>query len=160
MVLTGDADHIISACMVVAHGLACACLQVRMEVSYRKQLFMPVTMEVHPANDQAHGKMEQWAPDSEKMQAELEGNRLSKTMNVSPSRFCLLQAGETHKPTQMHRHSLQTALFTSNVFLTAQVKEVFAQLPAMARWLLKHDMLLHLPCILRLHRELHILFGF
>ena len=36
---------------------------------------MPVAMEVHPVNDNAHGKLEAWAPDSEKMQAELEGNR-------------------------------------------------------------------------------------
>ena len=58
------------------------CVQVRMEVSYRKHLYMPATMEVHPVNDQAHGKMEQWGPDSEKLQAELEGNRLTKTLNV------------------------------------------------------------------------------
>jgi len=57
-------------------------VQVRMDVSYRKQLYMPATMEVHPVNDQAHGKMEQWGPDSEKLQAELEGNRLTKTLNV------------------------------------------------------------------------------
>ena len=59
-------------------------LQVRMEVSYRKHLYMPVAMEVHPVNDNAHGKLEAWAPDSEKMQAELEGNRVQKTLNVSP----------------------------------------------------------------------------
>ena len=58
-----------------------------MEVSYRKQLYMPVTMEVHPVNDALYGKMEQWAPESEKMQAELEGNRLSKTLNVSPMQY-------------------------------------------------------------------------
>ena len=55
-----------------------------MEVSYRKHLYMPVAMEVHPVNDNAHGKLEAWAPDSEKMQAELEGNRVQKTLNVSP----------------------------------------------------------------------------
>ncbi len=60
-----------------------AILQVRMEVSYRKHLYMPVAMEVHPVNDNAHGKLEAWAPDSEKMQAELEGNRVQKTLNVS-----------------------------------------------------------------------------
>ena len=56
-----------------------------MEVSYRKHLYLPAAMEVHPVNDQAHGKMEQWAPDSEKMQAELEGNRMSKNLSVSPA---------------------------------------------------------------------------
>ena len=56
-----------------------------MEVSYRKHLYLPAAMEVHPVNDQAHGKMEQWAPDSEKMLAELEGNRMSKSLNVSPA---------------------------------------------------------------------------
>ena len=60
-------------------------VQVRMEVSYRKHLYLPAAMEVHPVNDQAHGKMEQWAPDSEKMQAELEGNRMSKNLSVSPA---------------------------------------------------------------------------
>ena len=60
-------------------------VQIRAEVSYRKQLYMPLTMEVHPVNDAGHGKMEQWAPDSEKMQAELEGNRLSKNLNVRPA---------------------------------------------------------------------------
>ena len=61
-----------------------------MEVSYRKHLYLPAAMEVHPVNDQAHGKMEQWAPDSEKMQAELEGNRMSKTLNVSPAQLLLV----------------------------------------------------------------------
>ena len=57
---------------------------MRMVVSYRKHLYMPVAMEVHPVNENAHGKLEAWAPDSEKMQAELEGNRVQKTLNVSP----------------------------------------------------------------------------
>ncbi len=66
-----------------------------MEVSYRKHLYLPAAMEVHPVNDQAHGKMEQWAPDSEKMQAELEGNRMSKNLSVSPAEPFLSEHGSS-----------------------------------------------------------------
>lgn len=82
-----------------------------MEVSYRKHLYLPAAMEVHPVNDQAHGKMEQWAPDSEKMLAELEGNRMSKSLNVSPAKPSLLPVGSPPDwPLQVRGHALQPAL--------------------------------------------------
>ena len=80
-----------------------------MEVSYRKHLYLPAAMEVHPVNDQAHGKMEQWAPDSEKMQAELEGNRMSKSLNVSPAQASRMQLQLSSWPAP----ALQTASSTS-----------------------------------------------
>ena len=56
--------------------------QVRVEVQYRGDLALPVTLEAHVINDAAHSKVATWLPQSEKMQAELEGNRISRTLNV------------------------------------------------------------------------------
>ena len=51
-------------------------------MQYRGDLNLPVTLEAHVINDAAHSKVAAWLPQSEKMQAELEGNRISRTLNV------------------------------------------------------------------------------
>jgi hypothetical protein len=55
--------------------------QIRVEIQYRQPLSLPVTLEVHAINDAAHSKAT-WLPEADKMQAELEGNRISRTLNV------------------------------------------------------------------------------
>ncbi len=60
----------------------CVHLQIRVEVQYRQPLSLPVTVEVHAINDAAHSKVATWLPEADKMQAELEGNRISRTLNV------------------------------------------------------------------------------
>lgn len=56
--------------------------QIRVEIQYRQPLSLPVTLEVHAINDAAHSKVATWLPEADKMQAELEGNRISRTLNV------------------------------------------------------------------------------
>ena len=59
-------------------------LQVRVEMQYKGSLSLPMTMEVHAINDATYSKVAAWLPDSDKMQAELEGNRISRHLNVRP----------------------------------------------------------------------------
>jgi len=75
--------------------LWCCAVQVRLELSYRGALRLPVTLEVHAINDATHSKVASWLPDSEKMHAELEGNCMSRTLNVSPLSPC-----DTHHSTK------------------------------------------------------------
>ncbi|BDA44647.1 hypothetical protein COCOBI_06-1240 [Coccomyxa sp. Obi] len=56
---------------------------LRVEIQYRQPLSLPVSVEVHAINDAAHSKIATWLPEADKMHAELEGNRISRTLNVS-----------------------------------------------------------------------------
>lgn len=60
-----------------------------MEIQFRQPLSLPVTVEVHAINDAAHSKIATWLPDTDKMQAELEGNRISRTINVRSPVFLI-----------------------------------------------------------------------
>jgi hypothetical protein len=57
--------------------------QVRVEMQYKGSLSLPMTMEVYAINDATYSKVAAWLPGSDKMQAELEGNRISRHLNVS-----------------------------------------------------------------------------
>ena len=58
-------------------------VQLRVEIQYRQPLSLPVSVEVHAINDAAHSKIATWLPEADKMHAELEGNRMSRTLNAS-----------------------------------------------------------------------------
>lgn len=58
-------------------------VQLRVEIQYRQPLSLPVSVEVYAINDAAHSKIATWLPEADKMHAELEGNRISRTLNVS-----------------------------------------------------------------------------
>jgi hypothetical protein len=71
-------------------------VQVRVELQYKGSLDVPMTMEVHAINDATYSKVAGWLPESEKMQAELEGNRINRQLNVRCRRYsqlhgCMLQ---------------------------------------------------------------------
>lgn len=53
-------------------------------MQYRGELNLPVTLEAHVINDAAHTKVAQWLPEPDKQQAELEGHRISRVLNVRP----------------------------------------------------------------------------
>ena len=71
------------------------CAQIRVEVQYRQPLSLPISLEVHAINDAAHSKVVTWLPESDKMQAELEGNRISRTLNVRTRPPLLFPGGKS-----------------------------------------------------------------